>query len=97
MVYRIGVEIVLMANGRIIHRSVSPMPELKRFVEETGGGYFAVKQSTQRVDVNAAIAHIFDELHSQYSARHLCHQCLTGKLRKLENRNFATGSFSAST
>ena len=61
MVYAIGIERTRF-NGR---RPVvsAPDPGLKKLTEETGGGFFALRKTT---DLGATFARIADELHSQY-------------------------------
>jgi Ca-activated chloride channel family protein len=61
MVYAIGIERTRF-NGT---RPVVSVPDrgLKKLTEETGGGYFALKTTT---DLGTTFARIADELHSQY-------------------------------
>lgn len=61
MVYAIGIERTRFSGTRPVVSA--PDRGLKNLTEETGGGYFALRQTT---DLGTTFARIADELHSQY-------------------------------
>jgi VWFA-related protein len=79
MVYSGGVEQVLQIDRRVIRSR--PNPRVKRLAEETGGRYFEVTESTQRVDVRTA--RVLDDLHSYYMLT-FAPSSLNGTRQKLE-------------
>jgi Ca-activated chloride channel homolog len=61
MVYGIGFESDYFNGQRMVHSRVDP--GLKKIAEETGGGYFELKKSS---DLSPTFTRVAQELHSQY-------------------------------
>jgi VWFA-related protein len=78
MVYSIGLETVYF-NGQQRVRS-NPDRVLKNIAEETGGGFYRLKESD---DLGAVFTQVAQELHSQYVLG-FTPQALDGKVHKLE-------------
>lgn len=77
MIYGIGLRGT--PGGGIVQR---PDPNLKKIAEETGGGYFELRGTT---DLNSTFTRVAAELHSQYVLG-FSPANLDGKLHKLEVR-----------
>lgn len=77
MIYGIGLSGV--QPGGIVQK---PDAGLRRIAEETGGGYFELKGTT---DLNSAFTRVANELHSQYVLG-FSPEKLDGKLHKIEVR-----------
>ena len=78
MVYSVGLETVINANGR--PQRSSPDRGLKRLSEETGGGYFLLKDEDE---LGPTFTRVAQELHSQYVLG-FSPSVLDGKVHKLE-------------
>jgi Ca-activated chloride channel family protein len=77
MVYAIGLESRMVVDGRTIR--TRPDGGLKKLAEETGGGYFELKDSTELAPTFTRVA---QELHSQYALAFEATR-LDGKVHKL--------------
>jgi Ca-activated chloride channel family protein len=77
MVYAIGLESRMVIDGRTIKSR--PDSGLKKLADETGGGYFELKESTELAPTFSKVA---QELHSQYALAFEATQ-LDGKIHKL--------------
>ena len=75
MVYAIGLQ------SQILGTVTRPDRALKKLAEETGGGYFELKQTA---DLNSTFTRVADELHRQYSLG--IKPTLDGKLHKIDVR-----------
>ena len=76
MIYAIGLQ------SQILGTVTKPDRALKKLAEDTGGGYFELKQTA---DLNATFTRVADELHRQYVLGFSVAN-LDGKLHKLEVR-----------
>jgi len=75
MIYAIGLQ------SQILGTVTKPDRALKKLAEDTGGGYFELKQTA---DLNATFTRVADELHRQYSLG--IKATLDGRLHKLDVR-----------
>jgi len=80
MVYAIGLESEMIVDGRR-YRS-RPDRSLRRLADETGGGYFELKRTS---DLGPTFTRVAQELHSQYVLG-FTPAVLDGKVHKLEVR-----------
>jgi VWFA-related protein len=80
MVYAIGLENVYF-NGQQRVRS-SPDRGLKKLAEDTGGGFFLLKKTT---DLGDTFTRVAQELHSQYVLG-FSPEALDGRIHKLDVR-----------
>jgi Ca-activated chloride channel family protein len=80
MVYAIGLESEFF-NGQRVQRS-RPDRGLRRMADETGGGYFELKKSS---DLAATFTRVAQELHSQYALGFRATQ-LDGRVHRLQVR-----------
>lgn len=78
MVYAIGLETEISANGR--RQRSSPDRGLKKLAEETGGGFFLLKKEDE---LGPTFTQVAQELHSQYVLG-FSPAVLDGKVHKLE-------------
>lgn len=85
MIYGIGLQSEYFDGERMIRSK--PDGGLKRLVEETGGGYFELKKTT---DLGPTFTRVAQELHSQYVLGFEAQQ-LDGKVHKLSVRMKQTG------
>ncbi len=85
MVYSIGLESEMFDGMRIIR--TRPSRDLRRIAEETGGGYFELKQTDELAPTFTRVA---TELRSQYLLG-FAPETLDGKVHKLEVRVGKTG------
>ncbi|MEZ5319836.1 MAG: VWA domain-containing protein [Vicinamibacterales bacterium] len=74
MIYAIGLQ------SRIMGQVTRPDRRLRRLAEETGGGYFELRETA---DLNSTFTRVADELHRQYVLG-FSPTALDGKLHKLE-------------
>lgn len=79
MIYGIGLETRIGPGGRFVSR---PDRVLRRLAEETGGGYFELKETDE---LGATFTRVAQELHSQYVLG-FTPERLDGKVHKLEVR-----------
>jgi len=77
MIYGIGLESVFFDGLRQVR--TSPDKVLRKLAEETGGGYYLLKETA---DLNATFTRIAQELHSQYVLG-FSPTVLDGKVHKL--------------
>jgi Ca-activated chloride channel family protein len=87
MVYAIGLESRMVIDGRTIKSR--PDSGLKKLADETGGGYFELKESTELAPTFSKVA---QELHSQYALAFEATQ-LDGKIHKLMVKMKQPGMF----
>lgn len=80
MVYAIGLESEMVVDGRRIRSR--PDRGLRRLADETGGGYFELKRTS---DLGPTFTRVAQELHSQYVLG-FTPAVLDGKVHKLEVR-----------
>ncbi|MGE3844734.1 MAG: VWA domain-containing protein [Vicinamibacterales bacterium] len=80
MVYAIGLQSEMNFGGRTIR--TRPDRSLKRLAEETGGGFFELKQTDE---LGPTFSRVAQELHSQYLIG-FTPAVLDGKVHKLETR-----------
>jgi Ca-activated chloride channel homolog len=80
MVYAIGLESEMFDGGRMVR--TRPDRGLRRLAEETGGGYFELKKTSE---LSATFTRVAQELHSQYVLGFAPTQ-LDGKVHKLTVR-----------
>jgi len=81
MVYAIGLQSTYMGpNGRMVRSQ--PDRSLKKIAEETGGGYFELKKTSE---LGATFSRVAQELHSQYVLGFEAKQA-DGKMHKLAVR-----------
>lgn len=85
MVYAIGLQSEMNIDGRRIR--TRPDRSLKRLAEETGGGFFELKETD---DLGPTFSRVAQELHSQYLIGFVP-AALDGKVHKLETRSLKPG------
>jgi VWFA-related protein len=80
MIYSIGLASEYFDGVRVVRSK--PDGALRRFAEETGGGYFELKRTTELASTFTRVA---QELHSQYALAFVA-PCLDNKVHKLTVR-----------
>jgi Ca-activated chloride channel family protein len=85
MVYGVGFQSTYFNGQHMAHSQ--PDRGLKKLAEDTGGGYFELKQGT---DLNETFTRVAQELHSQYVLG-FSPTALDGKIHKLDVRVKKTG------
>ena len=85
MVYSIGLESEFFDGSRVVR--TRPDSGLKRLADETGGGYFELKKTS---DLGPTFTRVAQELHSQYVLA-FEPQVLDGKVHKLAVKMKKTG------
>jgi Ca-activated chloride channel family protein len=82
MIYGVGFQSVYSPDGSNHMVTSKPDRNLKKLVEDTGGGYFELKRG---VDLNETFTRVAEELHSQYVLG-FSPEALDGKIHKLDVR-----------
>ncbi len=87
MIYGVGFESVYSPDGSQHMVRSRPDRNLKKLTEDTGGGYFELRQTA---DLNETFTRVAQELHSQYVLG-FSPERLDGKIHKLDVRVKKTG------
>jgi Ca-activated chloride channel family protein len=82
MIYGVGFQSVYSPDGGSHMVRSQPDKNLKKLVEDTGGGYFELKRTA---DLNETFTRVAQELHSQYVLG-FSPEALDGKVHKLDVR-----------